>query len=45
MEGSIGLLDANKNGQSVFLAAKFVGNSLGWGLMAAVFCNDSDSGS
>ena len=45
MEGSVGLLDANENGQSLFLAAKFTGNCLGGGLMTAVVCNGSDSGS
>ena len=45
MKGSVGLFDANENGQSLFLAAKFTGNCLGGGLMAAVFCNGSDSGS
>ena len=39
MEGSVGLFDANENGHSVFLAAKFAGNALRGALKAAVFRN------
>lgn len=44
MEVSIGLCDANGNGQSTFLANEFSGNSLGGELIAAVFSGGSALG-
>lgn len=41
MERSVGLFDANGNGQSIFMAAEFTGNSHGGGLMVALFLGGS----